>query len=144
METAPPSTFYFWWNPLCARPAPSTAFAFRWRLVFACRDPRAQSLLMPSRTYQSCSFINSDRDPSVLTVVAGSTCGSWQETDALVRGPASLMRPLSLRQLAPPPRDWRLAQRLWHEPAPGRGSRGARSQERESVCLLTHKCRVWC
>lgn len=72
---------------------------FSTRLVFSCWDPQAQSLLMPSRTYQSCSFIMSDRDLSVLTLVAESTCGSWQETDALVQdSSASLMCPRSFRQ----------------------------------------------
>lgn len=61
----------------------------------------AQSLLMLSRTYQSCSVISSDRDVSVLLVVAESICGSWQETDALAQDSSvSLMRPVSFHQLA--------------------------------------------
>lgn len=69
------------------------------RLVLSCWDPKAHSLLMPFRTYQSSSFITSDRDPSVLTVVAESTCGSWQETDALVwDSSAPLMCPRSFHQ----------------------------------------------
>lgn len=62
------------------------------RLVFGCRDPQAQPLLMPSCTYQSCIFIVSDRDPpSVVAVVAGSTCGSRQETDALAQDSSAFL-----------------------------------------------------
>lgn len=69
------------------------------RLVLSRRDPKAQSFLTPPRTYQSSGFIMSDRDPSVLTVVAESTCGSWQETDALVwDSSAPVMCPRSFHQ----------------------------------------------
>lgn len=87
------------------------------RLVLSCWDPQAQSLLMPSHTYQSYSFISSDRGVSVLMVVAESTCGSWQETDTPVQdSSAPLMRPLSFDQLALLLCDWCLVQCLWHDP----------------------------
>lgn len=140
METAPPSTFYFWWNPLvCSAP-----HLLSTRLVFGCRDPRAQSLLMPSRAYQSCSFISSDRDPSVFTAVAASTCGSWQETEALVRdSSASLMRPLSFHQPALSSCDWRPVQRLWRDPVPGWGGEGTRRGSFDiigNIVLDAYKC----
>ncbi len=111
-------------------------------LVLSSWDPQAPSLLMPSRTYQSCCFINSDRDPSVLTVAAESTCGSWQETDALYQDSSAslMMRPLSFHQLALSSCDWRLVQHSWHGLALGWGIKGAW----KGGCLLTHRYCVWC
>lgn len=93
----------------------------------------AQSLLMPSRTYQSCSFISSDRDVSVLMVVAESIWGSWQETDALVQDSSvSLMRPVSFHQLA-----LRHEIDVWCSARDMTWCRGGR------MGLLTHKYCVW-
>lgn len=109
------------------------------RVVLSHWDPQALSILMPSPTYQSCILILSDRDPSVLTVVAESTCGSWQETDALkitLHLWCALVLPLSRPAV------------IWLTccPAfvtwPGWGQKGA--WERGGKCILTHLCCVWC
>lgn len=104
------------------------------RLVFRFPNPQAQSLLMPSRTYQSCSFIMSDRDPSVPTLVAESTCGSWQETEALVQdSAASLACPGSFRQ---PDSVIDVARRFCDRT--GCRVRVMRELQRESKCVFLH------
>lgn len=59
--------------------------------------------------------------PSVVAVVAASTCGSRQETDALAQdSSASLTCPHAFLQSASTPCDWHLLESWWHESVSGR------------------------
>lgn len=107
------------------------------RLVFSRWDPQAQSLLMPSPTYQSCFLSSLTETPQCLRW--------WQRAPVAHDKRQTLWRFLCVPSFSPSASllsfDWCVVQHLWRDLVLGWGQKGA--WERGEKCLLTCSYRVW-